>query len=180
MENVGVFPALIQRHLVDSSKSSLGIRNYSSHWEANDLESFFTALGLWFKPSVSKSKQAARSDAPVPGCSEPRDRIRPKSEPAQTAWFSSALSLWILSATVTFRAFLLRAGSGHQRGLRTRPAVPAPPSPALLSSDPKARQLQGSFPGYPRSLRGFIQLPARQHPSFIPDGCDLPLPPSPK
>lgn len=107
--------------------------------------------------------------------------IRPKSEPAQTARFPSALSLWILSATVTFRAFLLWAGPSHQCGLRTSPAVPAPPSPALLSSNAKAGHLQNSFPGQPSSLRGFIHLPTRQHPSFIPDGCDdLLLPPSPK
>lgn len=108
---MGVFPALIQRHFVDSSKSSLRIRNYSRLWEANNLELFFTALGLWFKPFVTKSKQAMCLDAPV--CSEPSDGIQLKSEPA---WLSSVPSLWILSAMVTFRAFLLQAGHSHSVG----------------------------------------------------------------
>lgn len=65
-ESVGVFPALIYRHLADSSKSSLRLRNYSRRWEANDLASFFSPLGPWLKPAATKSKQAAHSDAPKP------------------------------------------------------------------------------------------------------------------
>lgn len=138
---------------MDSSKSSLRSRNHSKLWEAKRPGIVFHCSGA-VVPSLCDQKQTGKAFGWDPKC-----------EPAQTACFPSALSLWIPSATVTFRAFLLQAGPGHQCGLRTSPAVPAPPSSALLPSNPKARHPQNSFPGQPSS---FIHLPARQHPSFIP------------
>lgn len=111
--------------------------------------------------------------------------IRPKSEPAQTAWFSSALSLWILSATVTFRALLLWAGPGHQ----DLPSCPSStiPSASLQRSQgrtpPKfisriAKQLKGLYPSPCQAfltlmgvIYSFLHPQNSQTTSFKPKPC---------
>lgn len=158
---MGVFPALILRHLVDSSKSSLRSRNHSKLWEANDLESFFTALGLWFQAFVTKSKQAKRSGG-----------IRNVSLPKLPAFH-----LPFPSGSFCHSDLQSPSPPGWPQPPVWAEDLPSCPSSTILSASPQQSQSKTPPKFIARTAKQLYPSPCQATSLLYP--C-LPLPPSPK